>query len=139
MRCAKFLMLWCLQKTQEYWWQVEALCKHPESKELVQIAGEHRSVLVQLATGENRVVLRGVGVVLGADRGAADGTAVLILVARGKHEQEMLPNRLSPLAGSAEEFGSFEGIVLPLIRHVASLPTSGPGIKPGDEIRPASR
>ena len=104
----------------------------------MQIAGEHRSVLVQLATGENRVVLRGVGVVLGADGGAADGAAVLVFIARGKHEQEMLPNRPGLPAGPAEEFGSFEGIVLPLIRHVASLPTSGPGIKSGNENRPAS-
>jgi len=29
-------MLWCLQKTQEYWWYVEAFCKRPERKELVQ-------------------------------------------------------------------------------------------------------
>ena len=29
MRCAKSLMLWYLQKTQEYWWYVEAFCKRP--------------------------------------------------------------------------------------------------------------
>ena len=38
MRCANSLMLWCLQKTQEYWWYVEAFGKCPERKELVQIA-----------------------------------------------------------------------------------------------------
>ena len=46
MRCANSLMLWCLQKMQEYWWYVEAFCKRPERKELVQIAGENRLVLV---------------------------------------------------------------------------------------------
>jgi len=35
MRYAKSLMLWYLQKTQEYWWYVEAFCKCPERKELV--------------------------------------------------------------------------------------------------------
>jgi hypothetical protein len=44
MRCANSLMLWCLQKMQEYWWYVEAFCKRPERKELVQIAGENRSI-----------------------------------------------------------------------------------------------
>jgi len=37
-------MRWCLQKTQEYWWNVEYFCKRPERKELVQIAGENRSI-----------------------------------------------------------------------------------------------
>jgi len=32
------MMLWCLQKIQEYWWYVEAFCKRPERKELVRIA-----------------------------------------------------------------------------------------------------
>jgi hypothetical protein len=44
MRCANSLMLWYVQKMQEYWWYVEAFCKCPEHKELVQIAGEIRSV-----------------------------------------------------------------------------------------------
>ena len=44
MRCANSLMLWCLQKTQEYWWYVEDFFKCPERKELVQIAGENRSI-----------------------------------------------------------------------------------------------
>ena len=46
MRYAKSLMLWCLQKMQECWWYVEAFCKRLERKELVQIAGENRSILV---------------------------------------------------------------------------------------------
>jgi len=37
-------MLWCLQKMQEYWWYVETFCKRSERKELVQIAGENRSI-----------------------------------------------------------------------------------------------
>jgi hypothetical protein len=37
-------MLWCLQKTQEYWWSVEAFCECLVRKELVQIVGEHRSI-----------------------------------------------------------------------------------------------
>jgi len=44
MRWAKSLMFWRLQKMQEYWWYVEAFCKRPERKELVQIAGENRSI-----------------------------------------------------------------------------------------------
>ncbi len=44
MRCAKSLMLWCLKIVQEYWWYVEVLYKRPERKELVQIAGENRSI-----------------------------------------------------------------------------------------------
>jgi len=44
MRYTKSLMLWCLQKMQEYWWYVEAFCKRPERKESVQIAGENRSI-----------------------------------------------------------------------------------------------
>jgi len=44
MRCDKSLMLWWLQKMQEYWWYVEAFCKHPERKDLVQIAGENCSI-----------------------------------------------------------------------------------------------
>jgi len=40
-------MLWCLQKMQETWWYVEAFCKRPERKELVQIAVENRSIQVQ--------------------------------------------------------------------------------------------
>ena len=44
MRCTNSLMLWRLQKTQEYWWYVEDFCKRPERKELVQIAGENRSI-----------------------------------------------------------------------------------------------
>ena len=36
MRCADSLMLWCLQKMQEYWWYVEAFRKRPEREELVQ-------------------------------------------------------------------------------------------------------
>jgi hypothetical protein len=43
MECANSLMLWCLQKTQEYWWYVEAFCKCPERKELVQVTGKNRS------------------------------------------------------------------------------------------------
>jgi len=38
-------MLWWLQKkSQEYWWYVEAFYKRPERKELVQVAGENRSI-----------------------------------------------------------------------------------------------
>jgi len=37
-------MLWHLQKTQEYWWYVEAFCKCHQRKNLVQIAGENRSI-----------------------------------------------------------------------------------------------
>ena len=44
MRCANSLMLWFLKKMQEYWWYVEAFCKYPERKELVQIAGKNRSI-----------------------------------------------------------------------------------------------
>jgi uncharacterized protein YhbP (UPF0306 family) len=44
MRCAKSLVFWCLQKTQEYWLSAEAFYKYPERKELVQIAGENRSI-----------------------------------------------------------------------------------------------
>jgi len=36
-------MLWCLQKMQEYCCYVEAFCKRPERKGLVQIAGKNRS------------------------------------------------------------------------------------------------
>ena len=43
MRCTKCLMLWHLQKKQEYWWYVEAFCKCPQRNDLVQIAGENRS------------------------------------------------------------------------------------------------
>jgi len=49
MRCAKSLMLWCLQKEmQEYWWYVEAYCKRPERKGMMQIAARniHRFVNV---------------------------------------------------------------------------------------------
>jgi len=44
MRCANSLMLSFLQKMQEYCWYVEAFCKYPERKELVQIAGKNRSI-----------------------------------------------------------------------------------------------
>jgi len=37
-------MLSFLQKMQEYCWYVEAFCKYPERKELVQIAGKNRSI-----------------------------------------------------------------------------------------------
>ena len=33
-----------LKGKQEYWWYVEAFCKRPARKELVQIAGENRSI-----------------------------------------------------------------------------------------------
>ena len=58
MRCAKSLMLWWLQKMQEYWWYVEAFCKCPERKELVQIAGENHSieVLLELQRLEEEIV-----------------------------------------------------------------------------------
>ena len=42
-------MLWCLKKTQEYWWYVEAFLKRPERKEFVQIVGENRSIWVQVS------------------------------------------------------------------------------------------
>jgi len=32
------------KKMQEYWWYVEAFCKHSECKGLVQIAGKNRSI-----------------------------------------------------------------------------------------------
>jgi len=32
------------KKMQEYWWYVEAFCKYHQRKNLVQIAGENRSV-----------------------------------------------------------------------------------------------
>jgi len=47
MSCAKSLMLWCLEKTQEYWLYVEAFSKRPERRELVQITGENRSIYVR--------------------------------------------------------------------------------------------
>jgi len=37
-------MLWRLQKMQEYRWYVEAFCKCPQRKELVQITGGNRSI-----------------------------------------------------------------------------------------------
>jgi len=37
-------MLWRLQKMQEYWWYVEAFCKCPQRKELVQINGQNHSI-----------------------------------------------------------------------------------------------
>ena len=46
MRCTKSLRSGRLQKMQEYWWYVEAFCKRPERKDLVQIAGENRSIWV---------------------------------------------------------------------------------------------
>jgi hypothetical protein len=34
------------EKMQEYWWYVEAFCNRPGRKELMQTAGENRSIQV---------------------------------------------------------------------------------------------
>jgi hypothetical protein len=71
----------------------------------------------QAAAAQDVLVLGGVGVVLGAHRGPADGAAILVLGAGGEHQQEVAPHRPRGLAGGAEELRRLERLVVASFLH----------------------
>lgn len=69
------------------------------------------------AAAQGLVVLRGIGVFLGANGGRAHDAAVLVLVAGRQDEKKVAANRPCCLTGRTEELGSLESLVITIVAH----------------------
>ena len=80
------------------------------------------------------LVLGRVGIFLAADRGGADRTSVLVLVAGRQDQQQVSANRSRRLAGLAEKLGRLEGLEFALVVHSWIFNVEGGTVKSGERI-----